>query len=88
MHKEFKVGNHVFLKVKAKRSCMSFGNCSKMTTCYYGPFEILERIGPITYILVLPTYMHVHSIFHVSLLKRYVHDDDHVIDWTVMIQVE
>ena len=28
-----------------------------------------------------------HNVFHVSLLKRYVHDPNHVINWDV-IQVE
>jgi hypothetical protein len=44
-HKEFKVGDHVFLKVKANRSSLNLGNCSKLATRYRGPFEILERIG-------------------------------------------
>jgi hypothetical protein len=29
-HREFKVGDHVFLKVKAKRSSLKLGNCSKL----------------------------------------------------------
>ena len=28
-----------------------------------------------------------HNVFHVSLLKKYVHDVNHIIDWSV-IQVE
>ena len=31
--------------------------------------------------------MRVHDVFHVSLLKKYVHDPNHVINWDV-IQVE
>jgi hypothetical protein len=31
--------------------------------------------------------MHIHNVFHVSLLKKYVPDTNHVIDWNV-IQVE
>jgi hypothetical protein len=31
--------------------------------------------------------MRVHNVFHVSLLKKYVPDPNHIIDWTV-IQVE
>jgi hypothetical protein len=31
--------------------------------------------------------MRVHNVFHVSLLKKYVHDPNHIIDWNV-IQVE
>jgi hypothetical protein len=29
----------------------------------------------------------IHNVFHVSLLKKYIPDGDHVIDWNV-IQVE
>ena len=29
----------------------------------------------------------MHNVFHVSLLKKYVHDPNHLVDWRV-IQVE
>jgi hypothetical protein len=54
---------------------------------YCGPFEILEKIWLVAYILVFPTSMRVHNVFHVSLLNKYVSDLNHIIDWTV-IQVE
>jgi hypothetical protein len=50
-------------------------------------FEILERIGPVAYMNALPTSMFVHNLFHVSLLMKYIHDANHVIDRNV-IQVE
>jgi hypothetical protein len=81
------VGDHVFLKVKANRSSLKLGNCSKLVARYCGSFEILERIGHVAYILSLPTSMTIHNVFHVSLLKKYIHDVNHVIDWNV-IQVE
>jgi hypothetical protein len=81
------VGDHVFLKVKTKRSSLKLGSCAKLAKIFCGPFEILERIGPVAYMLALPTSMTVHNVFHVSLLKKYVPDANHVIDWTV-IQVE
>ena len=31
--------------------------------------------------------MRAHTVFHVSLLKKYVHDPNYVIDWNV-VQVE
>jgi hypothetical protein len=81
------VGDHVFLKVKANISSLKLGNCSKFTAHYCGSFEILERIGPATYILALSASMSIHNAFHVSLLKKYVHDANHVINWNV-IRVE
>jgi hypothetical protein len=81
------VGDHVFLKVRTNRSSLNLGSCAKLAARFCGPFEILERIGPIAYILALPASMTVHNVFHVSLLKKYVLDANHVIDWNV-IQVE
>jgi hypothetical protein len=87
IHKEFKVGEHVFLKVKANISSLKLGNCSKLAARDCGPFEILERIGPVAYMLSFLASMTVHNVFHVSLLKKYIPDANHVIDWNV-IQVE
>jgi hypothetical protein len=85
--REFKVGDHVFLKVKANRSSMKLGNCSKLAARYYGSFEILERIGPVAYMIALPACMSVHNVFHVSFIKKYILDANHIIDWNMM-QVE
>jgi hypothetical protein len=81
------VGDHVFLKVKVDRSSPKLGNCSKLAAHYCGPFEILGRIGPVAYMLPLPTSMTTHNVFHVSLIKKYIPYDNHVIDWNV-IQME
>jgi hypothetical protein len=81
------VADHVFLKVKANRSSLKLGSCTKLAARFHGPFEILERIGPIAYMIALPASMFVHNVFHVSLLKKYIPDVNHVIDWNV-IQME
>jgi hypothetical protein len=85
--REFKVGEHVLLKVKPRKSSLKLGSCTKMAARFYGLFEILDRIGPVAYMLALPASMNVHNVFHVSLLNKYVHDPDHVIDWH-LIRVE
>jgi hypothetical protein len=83
-HRKFKMGDHVFLKVKANRGSLKLGNYSNLVARYCGPFEILERIGLVSYMLALPASMNVHNVFHVQLLKKY---PNHVDDWNV-IQVE
>jgi hypothetical protein len=79
------VGDHVFLKVKANRSSLKLGNCSKLAAHYCGLFEILERIGLVAYMIALPASMSVHNVFHVSFLKKYIPNDNHVIDWNVIL---
>ena len=78
------MGDHVFLKVKTNKSSMKLGNYAKLVAIFCGPFEILEKIGPIAYTLALPASMTVHNVFHVSLLKKYIPDANHVIDWNVI----
>jgi hypothetical protein len=73
--------------VKANRSCLKLGNCSKLVARYCGLFEILERIGLVAYMIALSASMSIHNVFHVSFLKKYIPDVNHVIDWNV-IQVE
>jgi hypothetical protein len=78
--REFKLGEHVLLKVNPKKISLKLGSCTKLAARFCGPFEILDRIGPVAYMLALPTSMNVHNVFHVSLLKKCVHDPNHVID--------
>jgi hypothetical protein len=84
IHMDFQVGDHVLLKVKAKRNSLKLGNFSKIVVRYYGPFEILVRIVPIAYIIALNTCICIQNEFHVSFLKKYVPNDNHVIYWNVI----
>ena len=79
---EFEVGDHAFLKVMPKRGVVRFGKGGKLSPRLIGPFEILERIGTIAYRLALPPSMSgVHEVFHVSMLRKYIPDPAHVVDW-------
>ena len=73
--------------MKLKYSSLKLISCAKLALRYYDPFEILERFGHAAYIVALLVKMRDHNVFHVSLLKKYMHDRNHVIDWNV-IQVE
>ena len=77
---EFNVEDHVFLKVSPLKGSLRFGQKGKLTPRYIGPFEILQRIGPVAYRLALPpTLQGIHDVFHVSNPRRYVSDPAHVI---------
>jgi len=47
---------------------------NKLAPKYYGPYKVLHRIGSMAYKLKLPQSSHVHSIFHVSFLKKVFSD--------------
>ena len=79
---EFEVGDHVFLKVMPKRGMVRFGKRGKLSPRFIGPFQILERVGVVSYRLALPSSMSgVHEVFHVSMLRKYTPDPAHVVDW-------
>ena len=78
---EFEVGDHVFLKVMPKRGVVRSDKRGKLSPRFIGPFEILERIGVVTYRLALPPNMSgVHEVFQVSMLRKYMPDPSHVVD--------
>jgi hypothetical protein len=78
------VGDLVLLKVNPRKNSLKLGSCTKLATRFCGPFEILDRIGPVAYMFALSSSMNVHNLFHVSLLKKYVHDPNHFIDWNLI----
>ncbi|GJT94412.1 reverse transcriptase domain-containing protein [Tanacetum coccineum] len=72
---EFEVGDRVMLKVSPWKGVIRFGKKGKLAPRYVGPFEILERIGPVAYQLRLPEELSgVHDTFHVSNLKKCLAD--------------
>ena len=58
------------------------GKRGKLLPRFFGPFETLERIGTVAYQLALPPSMSgIHEVFHVSMLRKYIPDPAHVVDW-------
>ena len=69
----------MYFHIKPKKIFLRIGSCAKQAPRYYGPFNILERIGLVSYQLALPLTVKAYDVFHVSLLKKYVKYVDHVI---------
>ena len=78
--KEFRICEHVFVNVRPRNSSFKLGRCDKLTPRYCGAFEIFARVGSMAYQLAFPPNLRIHNVFHISILKRYVHDATHVIN--------
>lgn len=65
----FDVGQWVFVKLRPGRQTSVVGlRHSKLSKHFFGPFQIVERIGQVAYRLHLPPESQIHPIFHCSLL--------------------
>ena len=76
---EFEVDDMVFLKVALWKGVIRFQKRGKLNPRYIGPFKIIEMIGLVAYRLELPSELsHIHNVFHVLMLRKYVSDPSHV----------
>ena len=77
---EFAVGDKVFLKVLPRKGIIRSGKLGKLGPRYVGPVEITQRIGQVAYRLELPSHLGgMHDVFHVSRLKKYSPDPNHIL---------
>jgi hypothetical protein len=68
---EFKVGDHVYLRVLPMKGVKRFGVKGKLVPRYIKPFPIIDKCGTVAYMLDLPPSLaRVHNIFHVPQLKK------------------
>ena len=64
---QFKVGDHVYLKVSLMRGVHWFGGRGKLAPRYVGPYKVLGRCGTVAYRLqLLDILSAIHNVFHVS----------------------
>ena len=76
--RSYEVGDRVFIRIRPNKSTIRFGKGTKLSPRFIGPFEILERIGPVAYHLALPPHLYrTHNVFHVSVLRHYIDDESH-----------
>ncbi|KAK8694979.1 hypothetical protein V6N13_072522 [Hibiscus sabdariffa] len=80
-HREivYVMGDRVFLKVSPWKKVMRFDKKGKLSPRYIVSYEIVERVGPVAYRLLLPPELErIHDVFHVSMHQRYRSDPSHV----------
>ncbi|XP_070032346.1 uncharacterized protein [Nicotiana tomentosiformis] len=73
------------VKVSPMKGIMRFGKKGKLSLRLIIPFEVLSRVGEVTYELALPPILSgVHPVFHVSMLRMYHADRSHVLDYSTV----
>ncbi|GJY61133.1 putative mitochondrial protein, partial [Tanacetum coccineum] len=66
----FEVGMWVYLKLQPHRQVtIRQGHQNKLSSKYFRPFMIIERVGAVAYKLELPPTSQIHPVFHVSQLS-------------------
>jgi len=71
--RSFAVGDFVFLKIQSYvQSSLAPRANAKLAFKYFGPYQVIGKIGSVTYKLQLPPTAAIHDVFHVSQLKKAV----------------
>ena len=68
---QFEVGDFVYIKFCSYRlRSLAKRPNEKLSPRYFGPYKVVQQIGPVAYRVELPSSTTIHPVFHVSQLKR------------------
>jgi hypothetical protein len=71
--RQFQLGDMVYLKLQPQReTSLGRGQSLKLSSQYYGPFRVIQKIGHTAYKLLLTDDAKIHNVFHVNQLKKHL----------------
>jgi hypothetical protein len=69
---EYVVGDWVWLRLSHQpTTSVRQAGAARLSAKYFRPYQILDKIGPVSYRLQLSTHAKIHNVFHVVFLKKF-----------------
>jgi hypothetical protein len=70
---EFHEGDWVWLRLQQRTTVgVTSATPHKLGSKFFGPYQVLSRVGTVSYKLQLPPRARIHDVFHISLLKKFI----------------
>lgn len=67
----FEIGDWVFLRLQPYRqTTLVMWRNLKLAPKFYGPFQVIKKIGSVAYMLNLPPTAMIHPVFYVFMIKK------------------
>ncbi|XP_077234173.1 uncharacterized protein LOC143876337 [Tasmannia lanceolata] len=76
---QFQKGDWVLLKQHYRQVTVGHQPNHKLGKKFFGPFQVIKKIGSVAYKLKLPEGSQIHPVFHISVLKPFYGDPGSII---------